>query len=173
MPYITNERSNALYAVTNRPNTVDQLYNACKVITMDWTIADLLAIENPKGLEYIENAILAHEDERRGLKSALEALRNSNDRYRPTEAEAADEVSNFINIIGFENKKFVAKLATEHRTLQQTFTGICLNWLAHLSQLSEYEYDALNEYSVRVAKKIAKALEDDDQFRLSDRTPCI
>lgn len=170
MPFITTERSNAVHSVTNRPDTVEQLLAALKVITLNEKLFALLSNNDPKALEQALDAVTAHEGVI-GQQKALEALRKSSDRYRPTEEEAADEISNFINIMGFDNKKFVAKMACEHRTLQQTFTGICLSWLGHLSTLNENQYDARNEFSVKVAKEIAAAL-GNAGIRL-DRLPCI
>jgi hypothetical protein len=70
--------------------------------------------------------------------------------------KATRAVSDFVNNMSNNEQAFVEAFAREHRTLQQSFTGLCLAWLAHLAQLNEGEYDGRNEASVQRAKLIAE-----------------
>lgn len=83
--------------------------------------------------------------------------RKARNEYFPAPAEqAARAVSDFVNNMSHKNSDFVEAMAREHRTLQQSFTGLCLAWLAHLAQLGEGEFDGRNEASVQRAKLIAE-----------------
>jgi len=59
-------------------------------------------------------------------------------------------------------KIFVDEMSREHRTLQQSMTGLMLIWFEHLSKLNDNQYDLRNEDSVRIAKVIMKAISDAD-----------
>ena len=72
----------------------------------------------------------------------------------------AELMAEFVNTFNSDNKNFVESMAIQHRTLQQAFTGLCLNWFAYLATLNENQYDARNEYSVKVAKTIAEKIPD-------------
>jgi hypothetical protein len=93
---------------------------------------------------------------------AIMALREHNAKHgweRPNEEEAADEVASSINTIGFDHDAFIRAMGRQHRTLQQTFTSVCLMWLAHLATLKPGQYDGRNEASVNTAKEIMAACE--------------
>jgi predicted metal-dependent hydrolase len=53
-------------------------------------------------------------------------------------------------------KDAIATMAHDHRTLQQTFTMLCLAWLRHLASLTDRDYDLRNEASVLLAKEIVE-----------------
>lgn len=73
--------------------------------------------------------------------------------------EMAKEMSNFVNCFGNSHMKdFINQMATEHRTLQQSFTGLCVKWFEHLAT-TEY-YDARNEASVELAKQLKPILDE-------------
>jgi hypothetical protein len=80
--------------------------------------------------------------------------------YRREEQQQAidtvESIAKFTNRMGFSTESFIVTMAREHRTLQQSFTGICLSWLWHLSQLEENYYDLRNEASVKIAKELLK-----------------
>ena len=72
-----------------------------------------------------------------------------------TTQEVVNALSNFANgMMQSHGNEFIQCMAREHRTLQQSFTGLCLKWLTHLASLKEFEYDGRNEASVKLAKEI-------------------
>lgn len=73
--------------------------------------------------------------------------------------QAAETVADYVNSMGHDPKEFVEQMARQHRTLQQSFTGVCLAWLKHLSELKEFEFDGRNEYSVQISKKLLKNID--------------
>jgi hypothetical protein len=60
--------------------------------------------------------------------------------------------------------EFVAQMAREHRTLQQGFTRLTVQWLAHLAALPEGHYDLRNEASVMLARKMLADAEKHGAF---------
>lgn len=73
-----------------------------------------------------------------------------------------DILFNHINNFSFNVEEMVNWINRQHRTLQQSFTRLCVAWLKHLASLNENQYDARNEASVKLAKKIMKNVEDDN-----------
>ena len=77
---------------------------------------------------------------------------------------AVDIIINCITDMCFDADQFIKLLALRHRTLQQRFTHLCLQWFWYLSLLKENEYDPRNEASVKVAKEICKNKEKWDFY---------
>jgi hypothetical protein len=59
-----------------------------------------------------------------------------------------------------ETKEFIRAMTRQHRTLQQNFTRLCSEWIKHLAGLSNTQYDARNEASVKYAKQVVAATGD-------------
>lgn len=80
---------------------------------------------------------------------------------RKLAAELAEKISRFVNSMANEDriKFFVEAMHNEHRTLQQSFTGLALAWLKHLAALPEGHFDARNKASVDIAKKLVGSLD--------------
>jgi len=74
------------------------------------------------------------------------------------ESEAAEAMADAVNNMGWKNELFTKHMSRQHRTLQQSFTGLCLAWLYHCGSLEEGWYDLRNEDSVKVGKKVKEAL---------------
>jgi len=77
---------------------------------------------------------------------------------RLTPDEMAEEMSKFLNTLSSDERteKFVEAMRRDHRTLQQSFTRLCLAWIADLADREHY--DGRNEASVKVAKEIKRAI---------------
>jgi hypothetical protein len=84
------------------------------------------------------------------------------DIINPTSEE--DVIGAVFNLINgrFSTKKAIDAMMRQHRTLQQLFTGLCYNWFLALSNC--YNYDARNEASVKLAKKIIEQNKEDDVY---------
>ncbi len=80
--------------------------------------------------------------------------------------QAVAVMSKFNNNFGCDIETFVEAMSKQHRTLQQSFTNVCLAWLRKLAATEEY--DLRNEASVKIAKKIVEAVED-----VRYKLPCI
>lgn len=73
--------------------------------------------------------------------------------------EQAANISRMINNLGFPYKVVAKELASEHRTLQQSFMRLCV---AYIQEMATHEsYDARNERSVLLAKEIVKNIPSD------------
>ena len=75
------------------------------------------------------------------------------------EAIAVDAISDAVNNFGFNQKEFNAMMSREHRTLQQSFTRMCVEWLKHCGS-SDYRYDGRNEASHQMGKAVNEFLDN-------------
>ncbi len=87
------------------------------------------------------------------IKEAYDDLCNA-----PMEDELASLCASAVNSFGFKPKVFATALSREHRTLQQTFTKVCVAWLSLLAETENY--DDRNEASVMFARSIKKQLDE-------------
>ena len=67
-----------------------------------------------------------------------------------------ETVSTMLNDFGFSAKGFCESMTREHRTLQQSFTRLCIEWLQTYAD-AEYRYDGRNEASHTIAVEIAQS----------------
>lgn len=79
-----------------------------------------------------------------------------------TEQELAREVANGINNTCFKDEVFCAEMHKEHRTLQQNFMRLILEYIK--STAEQECYDDRNEASVLAAKKLQKVIEKENIF---------
>lgn len=76
-----------------------------------------------------------------------------------TENENARTVSTMLNSFSFSYKGFCNSMEREHKTLQQNFTRLCVEWLLHCAS-DNYNYDGRNEASHLLGKKIENVLNE-------------
>ena len=63
----------------------------------------------------------------------------------------AERIGLLLNDFGFSPVLVCKNLEREHRTLQQSFTRLCIEWLKTCAS-DEYRYDGRNEMSHEVSK---------------------
>lgn len=80
-------------------------------------------------------------------------MQQQNTKTMKTAEEAVLAMSDFVNNFGVDEKAFIEKMSYEHRTLQQSFTKLCLKWLEFVAS-DEYRFDGRNEASHKVAKDL-------------------
>lgn len=70
--------------------------------------------------------------------------------------DAANAVSNIVNYSGGAGTNaFLEQMSRDHRTLQQSFTRLCLQWLEQVAERKGPQFtDARNETSQEIAEKI-------------------
>jgi len=75
--------------------------------------------------------------------------------------EVVDKVADFLNTFGDSKRinEFVKEMENQHRTLQQSFTRLCVAWLKRLAEPG-YHYDDRNKASVRLAEFLKDKLEE-------------
>ena len=74
----------------------------------------------------------------------------------PTEfsKECAGKIGDMCNSFSFNAKEIAEQIArTEHRTIQQSITRFCIEWLKVCAS-DDYGYDGRNEASHEVAKEL-------------------
>lgn len=74
--------------------------------------------------------------------------------------ENAQMVSNMLNLMSFDYEGFCEEMTKEHRTLQQSFTRLCIHWLCTCSS-DDYKYDGRNEASHLIAKALISSQDAD------------
>lgn len=77
-----------------------------------------------------------------------------------SEKENVQKVSSMLNSFSFNPKEFCELMCREHRTLQQSFTRLCIEWLCTCAS-DEYRYDGRNEASHIVAKALIESQDAD------------
>ncbi len=77
-----------------------------------------------------------------------------------SEKENVQKVSSMLNSFSFSTKEFCKLMCYEHRTLQQSFTRLCIEWLCTCAS-DEYRYDGRNEASHIVAKALIESQDAD------------
>lgn len=66
----------------------------------------------------------------------------------------SDDVSAALNSYSFSPEKFCTEFSKEHRTLQQSFTRLCVAWIKTCAS-PDYKYDDRNEASHELGVKIS------------------
>jgi len=73
--------------------------------------------------------------------------------------EVVTNVTDYLNSFSNKNKDFIAEMSREHRTLQQNFTKLCMEWLEHCAS-NDYHFDGRNEASHKVSKEMVEGFQD-------------
>lgn len=68
-------------------------------------------------------------------------------------------ISSYVNTYNVPYAKFNHKMSSEHRTLQQTFTKLCLSWIEHVAS-DEYQSDPRNEQSKEICIELMNLFKD-------------
>jgi hypothetical protein len=62
-----------------------------------------------------------------------------------------EEITDFVNTYSLRGDAFNEAMSREHRTLQQSFTRLCLKWIEYVAS-DEYGFDGRNEASHDICK---------------------
>lgn len=73
------------------------------------------------------------------------------------EEDFAQQVSKGINKMAFDEQAFCEAMGREHRTLQQSFTRVCFEWIKYNAKTTHM--DMRNEAGVNMCKKIVETFE--------------
>jgi len=82
---------------------------------------------------------------------------------KPSVEAVAKVMGNFLNQFGVPNEEFVAKMLSQHRTSQQSFTNLVLHWIRAKAKAS---FDGRDQASKRVCEAIVKLLDEMDVVEL-------
>lgn len=99
------------------------------------------------------------EEEEKELQWTREYRRKAQEQERTEKMmDAVNTLFDLLNGGGsVETKNFIAAVDRQHRTLQQKFFALTVNWLKAMADKKEGQYDARNEHSVKLAKEMVKA----------------
>jgi len=84
-------------------------------------------------------------------------------RVKQDQVENAVEVMiNLVNVMSNDKSvMFAQEMAKQHRTLQQSFTGLCMEWMKELARMDECNcYDGRNEASVKLGTAIVTQIDN-------------
>ena len=73
--------------------------------------------------------------------------------------EVVNNVTDYLNSFSNKNKEFIQEMNREHRTLQQNFTKLCMEWLENCAS-EEYRFDGRNEASHKISKEMVEGFRD-------------
>lgn len=73
--------------------------------------------------------------------------------------EIVNNLTDYVNTFGDVHTEFIKIMETEHRTLQQSFTRLCLKWIEHVAS-EKYRYDLRNQQSHETCKLMMELFKD-------------
>lgn len=74
--------------------------------------------------------------------------------------ENVNKVSDMVNSMSFIPEEFCMHMAYEHRTIQQNFTRLCLEWIKTCAS-DDYRHDDRNRASHVKCKEIVETMSKD------------
>ena len=86
--------------------------------------------------------------------------------YKIVDFEKEDEVFNTISNAlnsGLDIKKLIQCHTTDHKTIQQKFTTLCLSWIEKVGS-STYGFDGRNEFSHEQCEKIVHFMQTNNIY---------
>ena len=75
---------------------------------------------------------------------------------RPDVNQLVEDITNYVNTMSLKPEEFTDSMSRQHRTLQQSFTRLCLKWIEYCAS-EEYRHDPRNEASHDVCKTIVES----------------
>lgn len=79
----------------------------------------------------------------------------------------AKEMSNFVNSFSSDHEGFITEMGNDHRTLQQSFTKLCLKWIEFVGS-DDYRHDLRNQDSHETCKKIVNDFKNEKSYKPSE-----
>jgi len=73
----------------------------------------------------------------------------------------ANEMSNFVNSFSSDHQVFITEMGKDHRTLQQSFTKLCLKWIEFVGS-DDYRHDLRNQDSHETCKKMLETFKKEN-----------
>lgn len=89
--------------------------------------------------------------------------------------ELVEEITRYLNSTLPKERSFIAAMNSQHRTLQQSFTKLCLKWLEYVAS-EDYRYDDRNKASHEIAKELVntfRQFHENMRNKPSDYLPLI
>jgi two-component SAPR family response regulator len=82
---------------------------------------------------------------------------------KPEVDELVEQITDHINSFSDKSEEFINSMSCQHRTLQQSFTRLCLKWIEHCAS-EKYRYDLRNEQAHVISKKIVESFMKDPEY---------
>lgn len=92
---------------------------------------------------------------------------------KPTAKELTNQITEFVNTFSTsESNEFIDEMNCEHRTLQQSFTRLCLKWLENCAS-ENYKHDDRNQASYEISGELLYPFRSHHGFDPSKFLPMI
>ena len=72
--------------------------------------------------------------------------------------DMVERMSQYMNSMS-RGKEFCEEMGREHRTIQQSFTRLCMNWVEYCAR-DEYQTDLRNQASKTLCKQIVESVDN-------------
>ena len=102
----------------------------------------------------------------------MEPLSKHEQELKDRSEKIVEELAGLVNSMSFKPDYFIEKMSRDHRTLQQSFTKLCLQWLEYVGSV-DYRYDGRNEASFNTANDIIVAFRSTHECSPSQMLPLI
>ena len=90
-----------------------------------------------------------------------------------TTSELVIAISHFANSFNVDSVEFITEMNLEHRTIQQSFTKLCLEWLENCADIN-YRFDGRNQATHDIAVKLIEHFKyENDQIPPSKFLPMV
>jgi len=92
---------------------------------------------------------------RLGMSVVLDFMTSGSQTTQDRAKNAAESITNAMNSMHFDHIATAKAIGSQHKTLQQTFTRLCLAWLCYNNTgIAESCSDGRNEHTIALAKQI-------------------
>lgn len=79
------------------------------------------------------------------------------------EESLSNAISEGVNRYSLSHERFCNEMSHDHRTLQQSFTRLCIEWIKFCAS-DEYRTDGRNEATKKACKKIVENVSEEDLY---------
>ena len=110
-----------------------------------------------KALEYLVN-----DSEKLSKEQIVDKIKATMEQF--SKVTDADLIVDLINNFGFDDKGVANNIIGRHRTLQQSFMRLCLEYIKAQAKVDISWTDARNEATVKLSKRIVEAIGIEDMY---------
>jgi hypothetical protein len=79
------------------------------------------------------------------------------------------DITDYVNSFGDVHTEFIQNMRSEHRTLQQSFTRLCLKWIEFVGS-DEYSFDMRNQQSHEICFLLLKLFKENQGLKYTGST---
>lgn len=111
-------------------------------------------------ISFFPNLATPYEDPERNLR----AFQLAEEQFNKV-ADTVEALTNMVNTMSLKPDIFIYLLSGEHRTLQQSATGLMFKWIQYAAS-DNYRFDGRNQATHDACKKIVSLMGNENTFYL-------